>query len=95
MFEIFTKLLQGVIDANQANPQVAAIGTIVMICRALFKPLCALIIAGVAASPSTRDDQMLSDLRANPLFIKFAFLLDLIFSIKFPALKPVEAPPVA
>lgn len=80
------------IQSYVVNHPELALATIVTISRAIFKPFCALIIAGVEASPSTRDDQMLADLRENPWAQKALWLIDLVFSIKLPEIKKVDEP---
>ena len=73
-----------------SKPELAVAVTVISVSRAIMKPLCALVIAYVEASPSKGDDQMLADLRENVWFKKVMWVMDLLFSVKLPEIKKDE-----
>lgn len=83
-------IVQVIQSALANNPNLAVAVTVISVSRAVMKPLCALIIAYVEASPDKGDDQKLAALRDNPFFKKAMWVADLLFSIKLPEVKKDE-----
>jgi hypothetical protein len=83
-------IVQIVQSALASKPELAVAVTVISVSRAIMKPLCALVIAYVEASPSKGDDQMLADLRENVWFKKVMWVMDLLFSVKLPEIKKNE-----
>jgi len=82
--------LQLVSSYLASHPELAMLVTIISVSRLIMKPLCALIIAYVEATPDKADDQKLAELRESPMFKKLLWIVDLIFSIKLPEVKKDE-----
>lgn len=86
IFEQVLTFLKPLIEAYGGNfgaavQVVAIVGTL----RLFFKPIMAAVESAVKESASTKDDEVLASVQANPIYKGFVFLLDLLASIK---LKP-------
>ena len=63
-------------------PVVASILSIIGLIRLLVKPVMEIIKAYVAYTPSKEDDSFVNKVIASPIYNKFLFILDWLFSIK-------------
>ncbi len=83
--------LQLLVSYIKANPEAAAIFAVIGFLQITVRPFCDWVCLAIAASPSTRDDQMLADLRENKIFKALAYVVKLLLGIKIPAVKPEVA----
>lgn len=79
-----------ILDFLAMNPHLAVLITIMTICRAVFKPGCALIQTYVDSTPWESDNQKWTAVQQNKIFKAVAFIMDFLFSLKLP--KPTPKP---
>jgi hypothetical protein len=90
--ESILSLLKPYIEAllGQYGPALqaaAAVVAIMGIARAIFKPLFTFLHAVADATPTQKDNAILSELEASPVYKGVSFALDYIASIKLPPKK--------
>ena len=52
--------------------------------RTIFKPLCALVLSVVAATPTKKDDELVDKIATNKWYKVLVWLVDYLLSIKLP-----------
>ncbi len=60
---------------------------IIGIFRMVFKPLMAVIKAVVAATPSTKDDEVVAKVESSSVYKGLCWVVDYLLSIKLPGWK--------
>jgi len=63
-------------------PVIASILSILGLIRLIVKPIMEIIKAYVAYTPNKEDDSFVNKVIASPVYNKFLFVLDWLFSIK-------------
>jgi len=65
-------------------PLAVTIFMVIGVLRAVFKPAMAFFRTIVSATPSKKDDEVLNKVEASKAYLKFAWFIDYISSIKLP-----------
>lgn len=63
-------------------PMVASVLSILGLIRLIVKPIMEVIKAYVEFTPNKEDDSFVNKVIASPIYNKFLFILDWLFSIK-------------
>lgn len=77
-------LISFILGLADKYPIAVSIFMVIGILRTIFKPLMAFIHIFVAATPGQKDDEILNKVEASGLYLKFAWFIDYISSIKLP-----------
>lgn len=74
-----------VLNLIQSYPKLGTIVAIIGTLRVIFKPLFSFLDVIVAATPSTKDEELLGKVKDSKAFKAFSFLVDYVGSIKIKA----------
>lgn len=77
-------LIEIVVPFLASNPHMAVVLTVMSVSRAIFKPLCSVMIAYVESTPGDEDNKKLKEFMDSKGFKAFAYFMDLFLSIKLP-----------
>ena len=71
-----------VLNLVQSYPKLGAVVAIIGTLRVVFKPLFSFLDVVTAATPTTKDEEILGKVKESKVFKAFSFFVDYVGSIK-------------